>query len=142
MIQFRKRKDLDEEAYRRWLDSDERCRNAYMGILQFDPSFVGVRWLDDWAVQTVLATCIYVWNNRKRRGSSMIDSDDLAFLINHVHGLGPFWGNHRPWWELREMLTIWNTSPESSSALWVLLRIHLEESIIFMVKGDDCPKMV
>ncbi|KAL6554990.1 hypothetical protein OROGR_006248 [Orobanche gracilis] len=67
----RKRKDLDEEAYCRWLDSNESASwflmlhdgsklidaehlDAYMGILQFDPSFVGVRWLDDWAVQTVL----------------------------------------------------------------------------------------
>ncbi|KAL6504253.1 hypothetical protein OROGR_026176 [Orobanche gracilis] len=131
----RKRKDLDEEAYCRWLDSDESVNvgaacgagaswflmlhdgsklidaehlDAYMGILQFDPAFVGVRWLDDWAHQTVLvhtsflATCINVWNNRKRRkGSSMIDSDDLTFLVNHVHGLRPFWGDHRPWWELR-----------------------------------------
>ncbi|KAL6499981.1 hypothetical protein OROGR_027891 [Orobanche gracilis] len=130
----RKRKDLDEEAYCRWLDSDESVNvgaacgasapwflmlqdgsklidaehlDAYMGILQFDPAFVGVRWLDDWAHQTVLvhtsflATCINVWNNRKRRkGSSMIDSDDLTFLVNHVHGLRPFWGDHRPWWEL------------------------------------------
>ncbi|KAL6534961.1 hypothetical protein OROGR_013636 [Orobanche gracilis] len=162
----RKRKDLDEEAYCRWLDSDESVNvgaacgasaswflmlqdgsklidaehlDAYMGILQFDPAFVGVRWLDDWAHQTVLvhtsflATCINVWNNRKRRkGSSMIDSDDLTFLVNHVHGLRPFWGDHRPWWELREVLTIWNTSPKSSSGHWVLLRIHLEESIICM----------
>ncbi|KAL6493230.1 hypothetical protein OROGR_032989 [Orobanche gracilis] len=162
----RKRKDLDEEAYCRWLDSDESVNvgaacgagaswflmlqdgsklidaehlDAYMGILQFDPAFVGVRWLDDWAHQTVLvhtsflATCINVWNNRKRRkGSSMIDSDDLTFLVNHVHGLRPFWGDHRPWWELREVLTIWNTSPESSSGNWVLLRIHLEDSIICM----------
>ncbi|KAL6503933.1 hypothetical protein OROGR_025856 [Orobanche gracilis] len=162
----RKRKDLDEEAYCRWLDSDESVNvgaacgagaswflmlqdgsklidaehlDAYMGILQFDPAFVGVRWLDDWAHQTVLvhtsflATCINVWNNRKRRkGSSMIDSDDLTFLVNHVHGLRPFWGDHRPWWELREVLTIWNTSPESSSGHWVLLRIHLEDSIICM----------
>ncbi|KAL6556216.1 hypothetical protein OROGR_005504 [Orobanche gracilis] len=131
----RKRKDLDEEAYCRWLDSDESVNvgvacgasaswflmlqdgsklidaehlDAYMGILQFDPAFVGVRWLDDWAHQTVLvhtsflATCINVWNNRKRRkGSSMIDSDDLAFLVSHVHGLRPFWDDHRPWWELR-----------------------------------------
>ncbi|KAL6568950.1 hypothetical protein OROGR_000675 [Orobanche gracilis] len=129
-----KRKDLDEEAYCRWLDSDESVNvgaacgasaswflmlqdgsklidvehlDAYMGILQFDPAFVGVRWLDDWVHQTVLvhtsflATCINVWNNRKRRkGSSMIDSDDLAFLVSHVHGLRPFWGYHRPWWEL------------------------------------------
>ncbi|KAL6511753.1 hypothetical protein OROGR_021350 [Orobanche gracilis] len=162
----RKRKDLDEEAYCRWLDSDEGVNvgaacgagaswflmlqdgsklidaehlDAYMGILQFDPAFVGVRWLDDWAHQTVLvhtsflATCINVWNNRKRRkGSSMVDSDDLTFLVNHVHGLRPFWGDHRPWWELREVLTIWNTSPESSSGHWVLLRIHLEDSIICM----------
>ncbi|KAL6570968.1 hypothetical protein OROGR_000518 [Orobanche gracilis] len=131
----RNRKDLDEEAYCRWLDSDESVNvgaacgasaswflmlqdgsklidaehlDAYMGILQFDPAFVGVRWLDDWAHQTVLvhtsflATCINVWNNRKRRkGSSMIDNDDLTFLVNHVHGLRPFWGDHRPWWELR-----------------------------------------
>ncbi|KAL6570967.1 hypothetical protein OROGR_000517 [Orobanche gracilis] len=113
----RNRKDLDEEAYCRWLDSDESDRSklidaehldAYMGILQFDPAFVGVRWLDDWAHQTVLvhtsflATCINVWNNRKRRkGSSMIDNDDLTFLVNHVHGLRPFWGDHRPRWELR-----------------------------------------
>ncbi|KAL6561068.1 hypothetical protein OROGR_003788 [Orobanche gracilis] len=158
--------DLDEEAYCRWLDSDESVNvgaacgasaswflmlqdgsklidaehlDAYMGILQFDPVFVGVRWLDDWAHQTVLvhtsflATCINVWNNRKsRKGSSMIDSDDLAFLVSHVHGLRPFWGDHRPWWELREVLTIWNTSPESSSGHWVLLRIHLEESVICM----------
>ncbi|KAL6562144.1 hypothetical protein OROGR_003151 [Orobanche gracilis] len=62
----------------------------------------------------------------------MIDSDDLTFLVNHVHGLRPLWGDHRPWWELREVLTIWNTSPESSSGHWVLLRIHLEESIICM----------
>ncbi|KAL6516630.1 hypothetical protein OROGR_019935 [Orobanche gracilis] len=148
----------NEEAYCRWLDSDERASaswflmlhdgsklidaehlDAYMGILQFDPAFVGVRWFDDWAHQTVLvhtsffATCINVWNNRKRRkGSSMIDSDDLAFLVSHVHGLRPFWGDHRPWWELREVLTIWNTSPESSSGHWVLLRIHLEESVICM----------
>ncbi|KAL6555011.1 hypothetical protein OROGR_006269 [Orobanche gracilis] len=162
----RKRKDLDEEAYCRWLDSDESVNvgaacgasaswflmlqdgsklihaehlDAYMGILQFDPAFVGVRWLDDWAHQTALvhtsflATCINVWNNRKRRkSSSMIDSDDLAFLVSHVHGLRPFWGDHRPWWELREVLTIWNTSPESSSGHWVLLRIHLEESVICM----------
>ncbi|KAL6495701.1 hypothetical protein OROGR_030264 [Orobanche gracilis] len=161
----RKRKDLDEEAYCRWLDSDDvnvgaACGasaswflmlqdgsklidaehlDAYMGILQFDPAFVGVRWLDDWAHQTVLvhtsflATCINVWNNRKRRkGSSMIDSDDLTFLVNHVHGLRPFWSDHRPWWELRGVLTIWNTSPESSSGHWVLLRIHLEDSIICM----------
>ncbi|KAL6563520.1 hypothetical protein OROGR_002479 [Orobanche gracilis] len=144
----RKRNDLDEEAYCRWLDSDEsdgsklidaEHLDAYMGILQFDPAFVGVRWLDDWAHQTVLvhtsflATCINVWNNRKsRKGSSMIDSDDLAFLVSHVHGLRPFWGDHRPWWELREVLTIWNTSPESSSGHWVLLRIHLEESVICM----------
>ncbi|KAL6516499.1 hypothetical protein OROGR_019804 [Orobanche gracilis] len=125
----RKRKDLDEEAYCRWLDSDESVNvgaacgasaswflmlhdgsklidaehlDAYMGILQFDPAFVGVRWLDEWAHQTVLvhtsflATCINVWNNRKRRkGSSIIDSDDLAFLVSHVHGLRPFWGDHR-----------------------------------------------
>ncbi|KAL6518606.1 hypothetical protein OROGR_019108 [Orobanche gracilis] len=129
----RKRKDLDEEAYCRWLDSDESVNvgaacgasaswflmlqdgsklidaehlDAYMGILQFDPAFVGVRWLDDWAHQTVLvhtsflATRINVWNNRKsRKGSSMIDSDDLAFLVSHVHGLRPFWDDHRPWWE-------------------------------------------
>ncbi|KAL6532190.1 hypothetical protein OROGR_014160 [Orobanche gracilis] len=116
---------------------DAEHLDAYMGILQFDPAFVGVRWLDDWARQTVLVHtscyCINVWNNRKRRkGSSMIDSDDLTFLVNHVHGLRPFWGDHRPWWELREVLTIWNTSPESSSGHWVLLRIHLEGSIICM----------
>ncbi|KAL6513515.1 hypothetical protein OROGR_021001 [Orobanche gracilis] len=162
----RKRKDLDEEAYCRWLDSDESVNvgaacgasaswflmlqdgsklidaehlDAYMGILPFDPAFVGVRWLDDWAHQTVLvhtsflATCINVYNNRKRqKGSSMIDSDDLAFLVSHVHGLRPFWGDHRPWWELREVLTIWNTSPKSSSGHCVLLRIHLEKSIICM----------
>ncbi|KAL6566378.1 hypothetical protein OROGR_001993 [Orobanche gracilis] len=121
----RKRKDLDEEAVNvgaacgasaSWFlmlqDGskliDAEHLDAYMGILQFDPAFVGVRWLDDWARQTVLvhtsflATCINVWNNRKRRkGSSMIDSDDLTFLVNHVHGLRPFWGDHRPWWELR-----------------------------------------
>ncbi|KAL6560418.1 hypothetical protein OROGR_003977 [Orobanche gracilis] len=152
----RKRKDLDEEAYCRWLDSDESinvgaaCGASASWFLmlqdgsklidaEFDPAFVGVRWLDDWAHQTVLvhtsflATCINLWNNRKRRkGSSMIDSDDLVFLVSHVHGLRPFWGNHRLWWELREVLTIWNTSPESSSGHWVLLRIHLEESIICM----------
>ncbi|KAL6498728.1 hypothetical protein OROGR_028275 [Orobanche gracilis] len=162
----RKRKDLDEESYCRWLDSDESINvgaacgasaswflmlqdgsklidaehlDVYMEILQFDPAFVGVRWLDDWAHQTVLvhtsflATCINVWNNRKRRkGLSMIDSDDLVFLVSHVHGLRPFWGNHRLWWELREVLTIWNTSPESSSGHWVILCIHLEESIICM----------
>ncbi|KAL6562411.1 hypothetical protein OROGR_003418 [Orobanche gracilis] len=207
----RKRKDLDEEAYCRWLDSDESVNvgaacgasaswflmlqdgsklidaehlDAYMGILQFDPAFVGVRWLDDWARQTVLvhtsflATCINVWNNRKRRkGSSMIDSDDLTFLVNHVHGLIPFWGDHRPWWELRvdhlesvsRVLVRTVTPPRHSDILqcretrpvrispgepnnsnhnpindivinpnrilhghWVLLRIHLEDSIICM----------
>ncbi|KAL6586367.1 hypothetical protein OROMI_001355 [Orobanche minor] len=77
--------------------------NAYMGILQFDPKFVGMRWLDDWAAQTVLvhtsflATCINVWNNSKRRGGSLsIDDDDLDFLINHIHGLIPLWGDHLP----------------------------------------------
>ncbi|KAL6563529.1 hypothetical protein OROGR_002488 [Orobanche gracilis] len=156
----RKRKDLDEEAYCRWLDSDEmsmlvlhaelvppgfdatgwiqidRCRNAYMGILQFDPAFVGVRWLDDWARQIVLvhtsflATCINVWNNRKRRkGSSMIDSDDLTFLVNHVHGLRPFWGDHRPWWELREVLT--STSGSSSSGVGTSI------AIVFNGSGDS-----
>ncbi|KAL6536778.1 hypothetical protein OROMI_026359 [Orobanche minor] len=162
----RKRKDLDEEAYRRWLDSGESVNvgaacgvsaswflmlqdastlidaehlDAYMGILQFDPGFVGVRWLDDWAAQTVLvhtsflATCINVWNNYKRKGGSLsIDDEDLDFLVSHVHGLRPFWGDHRPWWELREVLTIWNTSPESSCGHWLVLRIRLEEGIIIM----------
>ncbi|KAL6536681.1 hypothetical protein OROMI_026262 [Orobanche minor] len=125
-----KRKDLDEEAYRRWLDSGESVNvgaacgasaswflmlqdastlidaehlDAYMGILQFDPGFVGVRWLDDWAAQTVLvhtsflATCINVWNNYKRKeGSLSIDDEDLDFLVSHIHGLRPFWGDHRP----------------------------------------------
>ncbi|KAL6497250.1 hypothetical protein OROGR_029179 [Orobanche gracilis] len=63
----RKRKDLDEEAYSRWLDSDKRKVSAswflllhdesklidtehlyaYMGVLQFDPSFVVMRWLNE-----------------------------------------------------------------------------------------------
>ncbi|KAL6541852.1 hypothetical protein OROGR_011338 [Orobanche gracilis] len=130
-IVVRKRKDLDEEAYCRWLDSDESDGSKLINA-EFDPAFVGLRWLDDWDLQTVLvhtsflATCINVWNNRKRRkGPSMIDSDDLAFLVSHVHGLKPFWGNYRPWWELREVLTVWNTSPESSSGHYVFLRIHL-----------------
>ncbi|KAL6547911.1 hypothetical protein OROHE_009616 [Orobanche hederae] len=162
----RKRKDLDEEAYRRWLDSGESVNvgaacgasaswflmlqdastlidaehlDAYMGILQFDPGFVGVRWLDDWAAQTVLvhtsflATCINVWNNSQRKGGPLsINDEDLDFLVSHVHGLRPFWGDHRPWWELREVLTIWNTSPESSCGHWLVLRIRLEEGIIIM----------
>ncbi|KAL6572478.1 hypothetical protein OROMI_013436 [Orobanche minor] len=141
-IVVRKRKDLDEEAYSRWLyngDSvnvgaacgasaswflmlqdastliDAEHLDAYMGILQFDPEFVGVRWLDDWAAQTILATCINVWNNSKRKGGPLsVDDEDLDFLVSHIHGLRPFWGDHRPWWELREVLTIWNTSPKSS----------------------------
>ncbi|KAL6536957.1 hypothetical protein OROHE_012541 [Orobanche hederae] len=73
------------------------------GILQFDPGFVGVRWLDDWAAQTVLvhtsflATCINVWNNSKRKGGQLsIDDEDLNFLVSHIHGLRPFWVDHRP----------------------------------------------
>ncbi|KAL6581137.1 hypothetical protein OROMI_007060 [Orobanche minor] len=162
----RKRKDLDEEAYRRWLDSGESVNvgaacgasaswflmlqdastlidaehlDAYMVILQFDPGFVGVRWLDDWAAQTVLvhtsflATCINVWNNSQRKGDPLsIDDEDLDFLVSHIHGLRPFWGDYRPWWELREVLTIWNTSPESSCGHWLVLRIRLEEGIIIM----------
>ncbi|KAL6586580.1 hypothetical protein OROMI_001568 [Orobanche minor] len=126
----RKRKDLDEEAYIRWLDSGDSvnvgaaCRasaswflmlqdastlidaehlDAYMGILQFDPGFVGVRWLDDWAAHTVLATCINIWNNSKRKGGPLsIDDEDLDFLVSHIHGPRPFWCDHRPWWELCE----------------------------------------
>ncbi|KAL6576753.1 hypothetical protein OROMI_011029 [Orobanche minor] len=112
---------------------------AYMGILQFDPGFIGVRWLDDWAAQTVLvhksflATCINVWNNSKREGDPLrIDDEDLDFLVSHIHGLRPFWGDHRPWWELCEVLTIWNTSLESSCGHWLVLRIRLEEGIIIM----------
>ncbi|KAL6585054.1 hypothetical protein OROMI_004343 [Orobanche minor] len=49
------------------------------------------------------ATCINVWNNSKRKGDPLsIDDEDLDFLVSHVHGLRPFWGDHRPWWELRE----------------------------------------
>ncbi|KAL6586467.1 hypothetical protein OROMI_001455 [Orobanche minor] len=163
---FRKRKDLDEEAYNRWLDSGESVNvgaacgasaswflmlqdastlidaehlDAYMGILQFDPGFIGVRWLDDWAAQTVLvhtsflATCINIWNNSKRKGGPLsFDDEDLDFLISHIHGLRPFWGDHCPWWELREVLTMWNTSPESSFGHWLVLRIRLEEGIIIM----------
>ncbi|KAL6523371.1 hypothetical protein OROGR_016974 [Orobanche gracilis] len=152
-IEFRKRKDLDEEAYCRWLDSDESVNvgaacgasafwflmlqdgsklidaehlDAYMGILQFDPAFVGVRWLDDWAHQTVLVHTSFL----RRKGSSMIDSDDLAFLVSHVHGLRPFWGDHRPWWELR--VDHLEYVSNSSSGHWVLPRIHLEESVICM----------
>ncbi|KAL6575063.1 hypothetical protein OROMI_012348 [Orobanche minor] len=137
----RKRKDLDEETYRRCLDSGDRCRTfgCIYGILQFDPGFIGVRWLDDWAAQTVLvhtsflATCINVRNNSKRKGGPLsIDDEDLDFLVSHIHGLRPFWGDHRPWWELREVLTIWNTSPESSCGHWLVLRIRLEEGIIIM----------
>ncbi|KAL6509246.1 hypothetical protein OROGR_022556 [Orobanche gracilis] len=138
----RKRKDLDEEAYCRWLDSDESVNvgaacgasASWFLMLQDGSKLIDAEHLDAYmGILHFLATCINVWNNRKRRkGSSMIDSDDLTFLVNHVHGLRPFWGDHRPWWELREVLTIWNTSPESSSGHWVLLRIHLEESIICM----------
>ncbi|KAL6541163.1 hypothetical protein OROMI_025046 [Orobanche minor] len=159
----RKRKDLDEEAYRRWLDSGESVNvgaacgasaswflmlqdastlidaehlDAYMGILQFDPGFVGVRWLDDWAAQTVLVhtsfltTCINVWNNSQRKGGPLsIDDEDLDFLVSHVHGLRPFWGDGS---YARNALTIWNTSPESSCGHWLVLRIRLEEGIIIM----------
>ncbi|KAL6498640.1 hypothetical protein OROGR_028187 [Orobanche gracilis] len=138
----RKRKDLDEEAYCRWLDSDESVNvgaacgasASWFLMLQDGSKLIDAEHLDAYmGILHFLATCINVWNNRKRRkGSSMIDSDDLTFLVNHVHGLRPFWGDHRPWWELREVLTIWNTSPESSSGHWVLLRIHLEDSIICM----------
>ncbi|KAL6586581.1 hypothetical protein OROMI_001569 [Orobanche minor] len=77
-----------------------------MGILQFDPGFVGVRWLDDWAAHTVLATCINIWNNSKRKGGPLsIDDEDLDFLVSHIHGPRPFWCDHRPWWELCEVLT-------------------------------------
>ncbi|KAL6542794.1 hypothetical protein OROHE_010314 [Orobanche hederae] len=79
------------------------------------------------------ATCINVWNNSKRKeGPLSIDDEDLDFLVSHIHGLRPFWGDHRPWWELREVLTIWNTSPESSCGHWLVLRIRLEEGIIIM----------
>ncbi|KAL6496614.1 hypothetical protein OROGR_029872 [Orobanche gracilis] len=77
---------------------DAEHLDAYMGILQFDPSFVGMRWLDDRVVQTVLvhtnflATCSNIWNNYKRNGGSLIiDADDLDFLVSHVHDLRPFW---------------------------------------------------
>ncbi|KAL6579394.1 hypothetical protein OROMI_009610 [Orobanche minor] len=33
---------------------DTQHLDAYMGILHFDPRFVGMRWLDDWAAQAVL----------------------------------------------------------------------------------------
>ncbi|KAL6566848.1 hypothetical protein OROMI_015252 [Orobanche minor] len=160
----RKRKDLDEEAYRRWLDSvsmlvlhgasaswffmlqdtskliDAEHLDAYMGILQFDPGFVGVRWLDDWAAQTILvhtsflATCINVWNDSKRKGGPLsIDDEDLDFLVSHIHGLRPFWADHRLGGSYaRNVLTIWNTSPESSCGHWLVLRIRLEEGIIIM----------
>ncbi|KAL6582446.1 hypothetical protein OROMI_006460 [Orobanche minor] len=151
----RKSKDLDEEAYSRWLDSGESVNvgaacgasaswflmlqdastlidaehlDAYMGILQFDPGFVGVRWLDDWAAQTVLVHTSYL----RKGGPLSIDDEDLDFLVSHIHGLRPFWGDHHPWWELREVLTIWNTSPESSCGHCLVLRIRLEEGIIIM----------
>ncbi|KAL6542501.1 hypothetical protein OROMI_024103 [Orobanche minor] len=79
------------------------------------------------------AKCINVWNNSKRKGGPLsIDDEDLDFLVSHIHGLRPFWGDHSPWWELREVLTIWNTSPESSCGYWLVLRIRLEECIIIM----------
>ncbi|KAL6552726.1 hypothetical protein OROHE_008090 [Orobanche hederae] len=100
----RERKDLDEEAYSRWLDSGDRDGSklidaehldAYMRILQFDPGFVGMRWLDDWAAQMVLVHTSFL-----ERRFIEIDDEDLDFLLSHVHGLRPFWGDHRPWWEL------------------------------------------
>ncbi|KAL6492653.1 hypothetical protein OROGR_033222 [Orobanche gracilis] len=107
----RKRKDLDEEAYCRWLDSDESVNvgaacgasASWFLMLQDGSKLIDAEHLDAYmGILHFLATCINVWNNRKRRkGSSMIDSDDLTFLVNHVHGLRPFWGDHRPWWELR-----------------------------------------
>ncbi|KAL6586345.1 hypothetical protein OROMI_001333 [Orobanche minor] len=113
--------------------------DAYMRILQFNPGFVGVRWLDDWAADMVLvhtsflAMCINIWNNSNRRGGSLrIDDDDLDFLLSHIHGLRPFLGDHRPWWELCKVLTIWNTSSESSCGHWVVLCIRLEEGIIII----------
>ncbi|KAL6543967.1 hypothetical protein OROGR_010464 [Orobanche gracilis] len=36
-------------------------------------------------------------NHKRRRGSLSIDAEDLDFLGSHVHGLRPFWGDHRPW---------------------------------------------
>ncbi|KAL6561544.1 hypothetical protein OROMI_017145 [Orobanche minor] len=132
----RKMKDLDEEAYRRWLDSGESIWMHIWGsyslipdLLACDGSMIGLPTLF-WFIQ---ATCINVWNNSKRKGGPLsIDDEDLDFLVSHVHGLRQFWGDHRPWWELREVLTIWNTSPESSCGHWLVLRIRLEEGIIIM----------
>ncbi|KAL6508579.1 hypothetical protein OROGR_023290 [Orobanche gracilis] len=149
----RKRKDLDEEAYSDSYESvnvGAACGASafWFTMLQdtstlidaeFDPGFVGVRWLDDWRTQTVLvhtsflATCINVWNNSMSKGGPLsIDDEDLDFLVSHIHDLRPFWGDHRPWWELREVLTIWNTSLESSCGHWLVIRIRLEEGIIIM----------
>ncbi|KAL6568830.1 hypothetical protein OROHE_003571 [Orobanche hederae] len=55
-----------------------------------------------------------------RRGTLRIDDEDMDFLINHVHGVKLFLGDHRPWWELRES---WNGH-------WVVLLA--EEGIIIM----------
>ncbi|KAL6581135.1 hypothetical protein OROMI_007058 [Orobanche minor] len=115
---------------------DAEHLDAYMVILQFDPdllacdgSMIGLPRLF-WFIR---ATCINVWNNSQRKGGPLsIDDEDLDFLVSHIHGLRPFWGDHRPWWELREVLTIWNTSPESSCGHWLVLRIRLEEGIIIM----------
>ncbi|KAL6504824.1 hypothetical protein OROHE_023582 [Orobanche hederae] len=143
----RKRKDLDEEAYRRWLDSgesdtstfiDAEHLDAYMGILQFDPGFFGVRWLDDWAAQAVLvhtsflATCINVWNNSKRKGGPLsIDDEDLDFLVSHIHGLRPFWGDHRSW--LEEGIIIMHDSLAQEEDAYLKLRSQQSLGISFLI---------
>ncbi|KAL6550132.1 hypothetical protein OROMI_020620 [Orobanche minor] len=101
----RKRKDLDEEAYSRWLDSDES------------------------------ATCINVWNDSKRKGGPLgIDDEDLDFLVIHIHGLRPFWGDHRPWWELREEgIIIMHNSLAQEEDAYLKLRSQQSLGISYLI---------
>ncbi|KAL6554649.1 hypothetical protein OROHE_007388 [Orobanche hederae] len=73
------------------------------------------------------------WLNYNRKGALMVDDEDTDFLISHVHGLRPFGGGIIA----LGVLTIWNTSRESTSGYWVVLRIRLKEGITIMYDSLD-----
>ncbi|KAL6513031.1 hypothetical protein OROMI_034646 [Orobanche minor] len=110
---------------------EEAC-GCYMGILQFDPAFLGLT--KKYPRPFVLIDMAFTSACRdiyRRCWSDLaaVPEYELSFLAQCVHGLRPFWGSHQPWWELDEVWSVCLVGP-SVNGHWIVLRIELKSRII------------
>ncbi|KAL6513799.1 hypothetical protein OROMI_034511 [Orobanche minor] len=111
---------------------EEEHMSAYMGILQFDPAFLGLtkKYPRSFVLIDMAFTSACRDIYRRCSGDlAAVQEYELSFLAQYVHGLRPFWGSHQPWWELDEVWSMCLVGP-AVNGHWVVLRIQLKSRII------------